>query len=252
MQQIYSVISIFLESLTELKGGFVKYLLWSGLIALLLFTVLLYGIWTFSDVFGAWIAEIIPWNWAHESLLFSVVIGLMTLFICWFVAKYLLLMALSPVLSIVSEKIEKDYKEKTKSTFSVMSSAARSIRINLRNMIKELVVTVLLLVMSLIPGINILTFFLLFVVQSYFLGFGFMDFYLERHFTFSQTIALVWKHKWAAICIGSIFTFIILIPILGVLVAPYFVTVTATKYFAQMEELEVEIKEIMHQFKFKF
>lgn len=235
MQQIFSIISLFVQSLTELKHGFIKYLLWSGLIALLLFSTLIYSIWVFSDAFGIWMAGMIPWNWAHESILFSAVMGILSLFIFWFVIKYLMLMALSPVLSIVSEKIEKVYNEKSNADFSVMSSAARSVRINLRNMLKELILTILLLAMSLIPGINILTFVMLFLVQTYFLGFGFMDFYLERHFTFGQTVAMVWKHKWAAISLGIIFTLLILLPIFGVLIAPYFVTVTATKYFAKME-----------------
>ncbi|HRO74143.1 MAG TPA: EI24 domain-containing protein, partial [Saprospiraceae bacterium] len=104
------------------------------------------------------------------------------------------------------------------SGFGFTASAARTVRINMRNMLKELSLTGILFIGGLIPGLNIIVLILLFLVQSYFAGFGIMDFYLERHYTYRESVALVYKQKWAAIALGAIFTLLFLRPIVGVLV----------------------------------
>jgi CysZ protein len=68
---------------------------------------------------------------------------------------------------------------------------------------------------------------LLFLIQSYYAGFGNMDYTLERHFNFQESIAFVRQHKGIAIGNGIIFIGLILIGI-GFLIAPSFSTVAAT------------------------
>ena len=235
LKQITSIFAHFIKALVDFKSGALKYLVYTGLIALAVFSVLIYVVWQFSGLGGEWLASIIPWEWAKQSIVFSVIIGISIAILLWIVMKYIMLMLMSPILSIVSEKAEKDITGRlSNSSFSIASSTARSVRINLRNIVKEIVVTVLLLMASLIPGLNIFAVVSMFFVQAYFAGFGIMDFYLERHLTFSQTVKEVYSHKWAAMAIGSIFTFLFLIPIIGVIIAPYFTTIAATKYFGEI------------------
>lgn len=230
--QITTILSLFVGSLADSKAGAMKYLIYTGLIALAVLLGMMYCIWHFAGLGGTWVTTFIPWDWAKESVFFSFIIGGGMVVLFWIMMKYIMLMLLSPLLSTVSEKIEKRLTGKlTKSSFSMANSAARSVRINSRNLLKELVITLSLFVVGFIPGINLLAVVAIFMVQSYFAGFGFMDFYLERHFTFRQTVSEVYQHKWAAITLGAIFTILLLIPVLGVVVAPYFSTVTATKYF---------------------
>ena len=63
------------------------------------------------------------------------------------------------------------------------------------------------------------------------LVFGIMDFYLERHMTFRETLGEVYRHKYASIILGGIFMLLFAIPVLGAIVAPYLTTVAGTQYF---------------------
>lgn len=96
---------------------------------------------------------------------------------------------------------------------------------------KELFVSLVLFILSFIPGLQVITIPTLFLIQAYFLGFGFMDFYLERHYKMKETFQLVYQHKWAAVMLGGIFMIVFALPIIGVFLAPYLATKTATQYF---------------------
>jgi CysZ protein len=185
---------------------------------------------------GDYLARWVPWDWAHNSIMFSLITGMAVLVGVWILFKYILLMVLGPILSLISEKAERKFRGYNAGKgFSVAGSAARGIRINARNIVKEVVLSVVLLLLGLIPGIHILAWILLFLIQFYFVGFGIMDFYLERHLTFKETLSEVYKHKWAAITLGAIFTTLMLVPFLGVLIAPYLCTMAATQYFLNAE-----------------
>lgn len=64
-----------------------------------------------------------------------------------------------------------------------------------------------------------------------------MDFYLERHMTFKETLSEVYRHKFAAVILGGIFMILFAIPVLGAIFAPYLTTVAGTQYFIKIREL---------------
>ncbi|MEZ4911685.1 MAG: EI24 domain-containing protein [Saprospiraceae bacterium] len=234
LHQIIQVLSIALQSISEIwKKDVWIYVLLSGCLAMLLFAIVIalgyFGMGHFSVLLASWI----PITWTYETTLYTVLLTIAWIIICLLVFKYLLLITLSPLLSFISEKIEKSYSHKIQGTtgVNIMNSAIRAVRINGRNIIKEITISILLFLLSFILGLQVVTVPLLFMVQTYFLGFGFMDFYLERHHSFSQTIPVVYKNKWAAIGIGSIFSVLFAIPIFGMILAPYVATVSATLYF---------------------
>ena len=236
INQILQVLSIFFGAVTEIwKKDVWIYVFLSGLLAIILFVLVLalgyYGLGQFSVLLASWI----PLTWVREATLYTVVLTVAWVVVCLLLFKYLLLITLSPLLSFISERIEKSYNRDMKSTFgsNVLNSTVRAVRINGRNVIKEIIISILLFLLSFIPGLQIITVPLLFMVQAYFLGFGFMDFYLERHYSFRETLPLVYSHKWAAIGIGSIFTVLFAIPIVGMILAPYMATKTATSYFIE-------------------
>ena len=70
------------------------------------------------------------------------------------------------------------------------------IRINLRNLGKELLLTIPILIIGLIPVIGIISTVLLFLMQAYYAGFGNMDYTLERHFNYKQSIQFVRETSW--------------------------------------------------------
>lgn len=231
-RQIKNIIAALVDTLISIKSGAMKYILISGLIALVIFGIMVWLTWTLAGKASTYLSDITPWGWAHESALFGFIIALSVIVGFVLIMKYVLLIAMSPLLSHISEKaeksIQKDYQIRG---FSAAASAARSVRINMRNLVKEVVLTVILLILGFIPGLNIISIPLLLVVQAYFTGFGIMDFYLERHMTFKETLVEVYKHKYAATILGGIFMLLFAIPILGAIVAPYLTTVAGTRYF---------------------
>jgi CysZ protein len=236
LYQIKDIIFIFLQTLTSLKSGALKYIFMSGFVALLIFGGMIWLAWSLAGTASSYIAALTPWQWAHESAFFGFIVGVGVVIGFILIMKYILLIVLSPLLSYISEKVEKSLiADYAPGGFSIASSAARSVRINTRNMVKEVFVTILLLIAGLIPVLNFIAIPLLLLVQAYFAGFGIMDFYLERHLTFKQTLVEVYKHKYAAMTLGGIFMMLFAIPLLGVIIAPYLTTVTGTKYFLKIK-----------------
>jgi len=120
----------------------------------------------------------------------------------------------------------------------------RAVRINLRNIAYEFSITIPLLLLSFIPVVGIVFTILAFVVQAYYAGFGNMDYTLERHFTYRNSINFVARHRGIAIGIGIVFMAMLFIPVLGViLVLPFSVTaasrVTLEKMIAE-EQLQLQ------------
>jgi CysZ protein len=147
----------------------------------------------------------------------------------------------APFMSPVSEKIEafltgNAQHSQRETTF--MQQLWRGIRVNGRNLIMELLFTIPILLLKFIPLINIFSTILLFLVQAYYAGFGNMDYTLERHFQYKQSVQFVRKHRGLAIGNGIVFILFLLIPVIGViLVLPLSVTAASLK---TIEALKLE------------
>jgi CysZ protein len=94
-----------------------------------------------------------------------------------------------------------------------------------------------------IPLVNIISSILLFFVQAYYAGFGNIDYTLERHFKYKDSIHFVRKHRGMAIGNGIVFILFLLIPIVGViLVLPLSVTAATTQTVKQLQMQEASAK----------
>jgi len=135
--------------------------------------------------------------------------------------KHLAMAILSPVMSPVSTKIEThlygDTHKHIETTF--MKSLSRGLRINTRNFIREMLLTMLLFLFGLIPIIGLASIVLLFIVHAYYAGFSNMDPTLERHHNYRDSIRFVKKHRGIAIGNGAIFLLCLFIPLVGLIVS---------------------------------
>ena len=174
------------------------------------------------------------WEWGAETFRsISTIIGAMTIIaIGLIVYKHIILALSAPFMGLVLEKIEAYMIGTDPDQYSNFNWKLlwRGIRVNMRNLSLEILFSILILIIGLIPIIGIISTILLFLVQSYYAGFGNMDYTLERHLTYKQSIAFVRNHKGIANGNGMIFMIMLLIPIIGIiLVLPLSVTAASTE-----------------------
>ncbi|REE08392.1 uncharacterized protein involved in cysteine biosynthesis [Winogradskyella pacifica] len=196
-----------------------------------------------SDNIGRFIASIWPWDWGKETFtaISTFIGGIIVIAIGLILYKHIIMALSAPFMSPVSEKIEAHLtgiEQHNHRNTSFKDQLWRGIRINIRNLAKELLVTIPILLLNFIPLIgNIASSVLLFLVQSYYAGFGNMDYTLERHFKYRESINFVGRHKGVAIGNGIVFMLFLLIPVVGViLVLPLSVTASSVNTVKLLEQ----------------
>lgn len=204
--------------------------------------------YTLSDNIGVFIAKIWPWETGKDTFTsVSSFIGGASIVILGFILYKHIVMALSaPFMSPVSEKIETHLTGVEKHDHRITSFKEqlwRGIRINVRNLFKELLFTIPILIISLIPVIGIFTSILLFLVQAYYAGFGNMDYTLERHFKYNESINFVRKHRGVAIGNGIVFMLFLFIPIIGIIIVLPLSVTAATLKTVELLKKENELTE---------
>lgn len=211
-------------------------------------TAVLIGIeaYVLSDNVGAYIAQLWTWEYGKEAFttVSNFIGGVIVLVIGLILYKHIIMALSAPFMNPVSEKIEAHYfgdvshmHRKTND----LQQLWRGIKINLRNLVRELLLTLPILLLKLIPIVNIFSTFLLFLVQAYYAGFGNIDYTLERHFNTKESVAFVKRNRGFAIGNGIVFILFLLIPVVGViLVLPLSVT-AASKRTVQIIHGKTEV-----------
>lgn len=179
--------------------------------------------YSFSDNLGQFIARVWIWKWGSETFTtISTFLGGFSILIIGLVLYKHIVMAFSaPFMSPVSEKIEFHIYNRAKHTHrntSFSQQLIRGIRVNVRNLIRELLFVIPLIILSFIPVVGILATIFIFVIQSYYVGFGNMDYTMERHLGYKESIRFVRNHRGIAIGNGIVFMLMTFIPILGFII----------------------------------
>jgi CysZ protein len=217
------------------KLGLWKYFGIPIAISIVTATLILVSAYGLSDNIGAYISSFWTWDWGKDTFGFisEILSGLIIIVIGFMVYKHIVMALSAPFMSPVSEKIEAyltGVENHLHRNTSFKDQLWRGIRINVRNLAMELLLTIPILILSFIPIINIFTTFILFLVQSFYAGFGNMDYTLERHFKYSESIDFVKQNKGVAIGNGIVFMLFLLIPVVGIiLVLPLSVTAATTE-----------------------
>lgn len=188
-----------------------------------------------SDNIGGYIAQTWGFEWGKETFAtISNFIGALFVLIIGLILYKHIIMALSaPFMSPVSEKIEAHFygevQHKHRKT-SFLDQLWRGIRINIRNLFRALLITLPILLLKFIPIVNIFSTLLVFLVQAYYAGFGNMDYTLERHFGYKQSVQFVRKNKGFATGNGIVFMLLLLVPFVGIIfVLPLSVTAASKR-----------------------
>lgn len=201
-----------------------------SLITAIAIGVLAYGL---SDNIGGLISKLWIWEWGSETFrtISDILGGIIIVAIGLILYKHIIMALSAPFMSPVSEKIEAHLTGKpyTPSKAEFGKLLWRGIRVNVRNLLMELFLTIPILILGFIPIIGFISTILLFLTQSYYAGFGNMDYTLERHLTYRDSVGFVSDHRGLAIGNGMVFILMLLIPVMGIiLVLPLSVTAAST------------------------
>jgi len=164
------------------------------------------------------------------------------LFVYAYVGGFIVLMILSPLLAYISERTE-EIEDGTTYPFSwsqFFQDILRGIGVAGRSLFYELLVSFIVLLITFIPGLNLVTPILFFAVTAYFYGYSFMDYNLERRRLSSKSSqTYIFNHKAMTIGVGSPYALLVLLPVIGPSfagIAAIFGTVAATLTWKEVEK----------------
>ncbi len=214
--------------------GLWGYVLIPALLSILVAIALLGVAWSLSADVGHWLLGLIPWlkDEGVSGWIARLLSALLMLSVGLAMFKQIVMALSSPFMSFLSEKVERylageAYQELRFSVPQALSDMWRGIRISLRNLVRELLFTVLILLLGLMPILGLLAPVLLFAVQAYYAGFGNIDYTLERHFRVRDSVRFVRRHRALALGNGTVFMLLLFTGV-GFLVALPLSTVAAT------------------------
>lgn len=247
MKNIIKAISAYGSSFSLIsKLKLWKYFAIPMLISFVTATLICVSAWGWSDNIGNLIAKAWIWDWGKETFttISTVLGGLIILILGLILYKHIVMALSAPFMSPVSEKIEQHFNPQAVHVHRDTSNAQqlwRGVRINVRNLGMELLLTIPILLIGFIPVIGVISTVLLYAVQAYYAGFGNMDYTLERHFRYEDSIKFVKKHRGIAIGNGLVFMLFLFIPIIGIiLVLPLSVT-SASKVTVELLQQESKL-----------
>jgi CysZ protein len=233
--------------------GFFKYMFFPLLLNILIFSVGLGFIVDLADLasdsFVNWIHLSEGDFWGAGTLsviskgLVSFIVYVLFLFIFVYFGGYLIIIILSPIFSIVSEKTEhvltNHAYEYPFSFKQLLKDIVRGIGIALRNVSYETVIMAAVfiggVILSLISWVGVI---FMFFVSSYFYGFSYMDYSNERYKkNIKESVRFTRKYKWVAIVNGSMFALVLFIPYIGTALSAFVSIVSVIAATASMVEI---------------
>jgi len=151
--------------------------------------------------------------------------------------KFTVLTLLSPFNCLLSEKFDNKLSgNKFDGGFiRIMNDVLRAMLIVVLALIFEFFFMGAWWFFSWIFGLGILNPFVYFIISSFFFGFAFYDFSLERYgFGTFSSWGMAFSNMLHMIITGALFTLLFLIPYIGIVTAPVLVTMISTGTFLKM------------------
>jgi CysZ protein len=158
-----------------------------------------------------------------------------------FVFQFVLITVLSPVHTILSEKLD---RHETQRNFKagwekIINDIVRTIGIAILGGLMYLFSKLIFSVLFWLIGLSALTPYISIVLIAFFTGFNSYDFSLERYdYSVAKSWGYAFKHPLYMICTGLIFTGFLAIPFIGVVIAPVFLTMVGTLNFLRIQTRE--------------
>ncbi len=211
-----------------------KFFFIPALIGLLIGSIIIALAYSSSEFIGGKIASIWTFETGKEFINTTSkwVVFFLVIVVGLSIYKHILMALSAPFMTPISERIETHLTgkklTKTNTPTEFIKLLSRGIKINIRIFFWEMLYTLPLILLSFIPGLNLVTTVLLLYIQSYYAGFGNMDYTMERYFNSSESISFVKQHKGVAVGNGFLFTLLLFIPVIGIMITLPISTVAST------------------------
>lgn len=196
-----------------------------------------YNTWLLERFFGWFGGSFSHWPEFWQMVL-KVIFKIVQILIFLSVYKYLVLICSAPFMAFVSEKVESDLSGSVFrfSWHHFAQDFLRALLINAWNFLREMLATLLLLLVALIPWLSLLAGLLLVAVQAYFYGYALFDYNAERwRWSLRRTESWMWQHKGAVLAGGLIFQWLFLIPLVGWIFAPLWAVQATSRVAVALE-----------------
>lgn len=195
---------------------------------------------------GSWLSFAKPFLTGYFSFILTWIFKILFWLISSTFSKYIVLIFLSPLFSLLSEAVEEKVNSKKYSfkLYQLLKDIGRGILISIRNMMLEyLLITLCFIITLIFPPLVIVSVPFLIVVSWYFLGFTMLDYNFERHkMSISKSLKFTRKNRGLACGIGMIYSIFMLLPLfLGLMFGPVLAVVGATICFLEIKQNEEPI-----------
>lgn len=215
------------------KGRF-----WTYIIPSLVVAILFYGIFSFIGGLseGAEVASGIPLLGDYIVTGVQKTLSLVDA-LTFQLYKFFILTILSPVNCLLSEKTD---NELTGARFSggitrIITDLFRALLLVLFALLLNLLAMGAWWLIAKITGFHLLDNVIYFLTGAFFLGFSFYDYSLERYgMSFAGTIRFGFDHIPHMLLTGVLFSLIFMIPVAGIIFAPFLLTILSTIVYVRM------------------
>jgi CysZ protein len=145
--------------------------------------------------------------------------------------EFVVITLFSPIMALLSEHIENILNE-NEYPFSIkrmIIELMRTVGILVTGFIFSFFVILLWNLIAWIGNLQMITPYIVFIVKAFFIGFNFFDYALERNLV---SVGASWRYAInrpiLMLVVGGLFSLLFLIPVFGVMIAPFLATILAT------------------------
>jgi len=156
-----------------------------------------------------------------------------------YIYHFSIITLLSPFHTLLSERVEEEITSE-QFPFSwgkIFSDIMRTLGVIFLGGLFYLLIKFMWFLLAWLIGLSFLTPYFSFLLISFFTGFNSYDYSLERH---DVSVVKSWKfgrqNIGYMVVSGSLFTSLMLIPVIGVVLAPVFLTMISTHVFVKMKD----------------
>lgn len=220
-------------------------LILSFFLYLLLAGLSVYIIWLSYDelqnwlLASHWVQTKLSWLYKYEWIVTSTKIGLFlsTIFVFISIFKFVFLAIASPLFAYISERTAEVINQRSYpfNGAQFVKDIFRGILISMINLVRQLLFTGLMILLSFVPVVGWFFNFLIIIIDAYYYGFSMLDYNCERHkMSVSSSRKYISERRGLAIGNGIVAVLSLFIPIIGIiLVAPLSVIAATHSFYKQ-------------------